>query len=104
MYAEFSYDLVPGDIPNDRVLLRILACFAEKPNGERRRRCDLLSDTFICEIENTKDYEATNTQLHRLRNETKEQFNYTFSLRSKGDPIRIRSAYDAALARQIVNG
>ena len=104
MYGEFSYDLVPGEIPNDEVLLRILDCFATKPNGEPRKRCDLLSDTFICEIDNARDYDATNTRLNGVRNQTNAQFNYTFSLRSKGDPIRIRSTHDATLARQIVNG
>ena len=33
-----------------------------------------------------------------------EQFNYTFSLRRKGDPIRIKGSHDAALAKKIVNG
>ena len=56
MYAEFSYDLVPGTLPNEQVLERILEKFDLKPNGEERRRCDLLSDTFICEIANLNDY------------------------------------------------
>jgi len=52
MYAEFSYDLAPGNHANEDVLTKILEKFDFKPNGEERRRCDVLSDTFICEVSN----------------------------------------------------
>ena len=102
MYAEFSYDLVPGSVPVDEVLTRILEKFDLKPNGEERRRCHLLSDTFICEVSNLNDFEATNTRLSRLRADLDDQFNYTFSLRSRNDPIKIRGTHNAALAKQII--
>jgi hypothetical protein len=102
MYAEFSYDLVPGTHPNDEVLDLILEKFDVKPNGEERRRCHLLSDSFICEIVNLNDFEATNTRLTRLRTELEEQFNYTFSLRPRNAPIKIRGSHNAALAKEII--
>ena len=104
MYGEFSYDIVPGTVPNDVVLIQMRQEFDLKPNGDARLRCDLLSDTFICEIANTKDYEDTNARLSALRAALGDQFSYTFSLRRKGDPLRIRGTHDAALASQIING
>src|SRR5262245_40435797 len=98
MYAAFSYDIVPGTHPNDSVLDQILAKFDVMPNGEERRRCDLLSDTFICEIANLNDFEATTTRLSRLRSDLEEQFNFTFTLHSRGAPIKIRGSHNSALA------
>ena len=102
MYAEFSYDLMPGTHPNDEVLQKILEKFDLKPNGEERRRCDLLSDTFICEVANLNDFEATNNRLRRLRSELNEQFSYTFSLRPRNAPIRVGGTHNTALAKQII--
>lgn len=102
MYAEFSYDLVPGAHPNDEVLTQILEKFDLKPNGEERRRCDLLSDTFICEISNVNDFEATDSRLRRLRSDLDEQFNYTFSLRARNAPLKVRGSHNAALAKEII--
>ena len=104
MYGEYSYDIVPGTIPNDVVMLQMLDEFRVKPNGEARKRCNLLSDSFICEIQHTNDYETVHSNLTALRTALGEQFNYTFSLRRKGDPIRIKGSHDAALAKKIVNG
>jgi hypothetical protein len=102
MYAEFSYDLMPGAHPNDEVLQKILEKFDLKPNGEERRRCDLLSDTFICEVANLNDFEATNNRLRRLRSDLNDQFSYTFSLRPRNAPIKIGGTHNAALAKQII--
>lgn len=102
MYAEFSYDLVPGTLPVEEVLRRILEKFDLKPTGEERRRCHLLSDTFICEIANLNDYEAIHNRLNRLRIEVEDQFSYTFSLRSRNAPIKIRGEHNVGLARQII--
>jgi hypothetical protein len=102
MYAEFSYDLAPGTFPIEEVLRRILEKFDLKPSGEERRRCHLLSDTFICEIANLNDYEAIHNRLTKLRSETDEQFNYTFSLRPRNAPIKIRGDHNTSLAKQII--
>lgn len=102
MYAEFSYDLVPGSHPNEEVLEKILEKFDVMPSGDERRRCHLLSDTFICEVVNLNDFEATNNRLSRLRSDLDEQFNYTFSLRPRNAPLKIRGTHNAALAKEII--
>lgn len=102
MYAEFSYDLSPGSHPVDEVLAKILQKFDVMPNGDERRRCHLLSDTFICEVANLNDFEATNNRLTRLRSELDDQFNYTFSLRPRNALIKIRGTHNAPLAKQII--
>jgi hypothetical protein len=102
MYATFSYDLVAGTVGNEDVLAKILEKFDLKPSGDERPRCHLLSDTFICEIVNLNDFEATNTRLSRLRSDLDEQFNFTFTLHTRSAPIRIRGTHNAALARQII--
>lgn len=103
MYAEFSYDLVPGQHANDDVLVQILEKFAKKPNGDDRRRCDVLSDTFICEIANSLDFESIHQRVATLRLALNEQFNYAFSLRSRGDVMRIRGSHNETLAKQIID-
>jgi hypothetical protein len=102
MFAEFSYDLVPGNLPIEEVLDRILEKFDVKPNGDERLRCHLLSDSFICEVANLNDFEATHTRLSRLRTDLNDQFNYTFSLRPRNAPIKIRGSHNAALAKHII--
>jgi hypothetical protein len=102
VYAEFSYDLVPGTHPNEEVLEKILEKFDVMPNGDERRRCHLLSDTFICEVANLNDFENTNTRLSRLRSDLGEQFNYTFSLRPRNAPIKIRGSHNTGLAKEII--
>lgn len=102
MYAEFSYDLVPGTTPVEEVLQRILERFDLKPNGAERRRCHLLSDSFICEIANANDFESTNSRLNRLRNDLDQQFNYTFSLHPRNAPIRVKGQFNNELAREII--
>jgi hypothetical protein len=103
MYAAFSYDIVPGIHPNDLVLDQILQKFDLKPNGDERRRCHLLSDTFICEVTNRNDFEATTTRLSRLRSDLNEQFNFTFTLHPSGAPIKIRGSHNSSLAKQIID-
>jgi hypothetical protein len=102
MYGSFSYDIVPGTVPNDSVMEQILDKFVLKPNGDERLRCDLLSDTFICEITNLNDFESVTLRLSRLRSDLDEQFNFTFTLHSRGAPIKIRGTHNASLANQII--
>ncbi|HEX8028247.1 MAG TPA: hypothetical protein VF491_07300 [Vicinamibacterales bacterium] len=104
MYAEFSYDVAPGGLPIADVLNRILEEFDLKPNGQERRRCDLLSDTFICEISSLNDFLAIDTALDTLRNDLQQQFHYTFSLRRQGTTTRIRSTHNEELADEIIDG
>jgi hypothetical protein len=104
MYAEFCYDFIPGPLDEGAVLLRVMLEFDFKPNGQERKRCVLLTDGFICEIQNANDYEDIHTRLAALRTTLGDQFNYTLSLRRKGDPIRVRATHNEALKDQIVNG
>jgi len=103
MYAAFSYDIAPGTHPNEEVLEKILEKFDLKPNGDERPRCHLLSDTFICEMVNLNDFEATTTRLSRLRLDLDEQFNFTFTLHPRDAPIKIRGTHNTALANQIIS-
>jgi hypothetical protein len=102
MYAEFTYDLMPGTHPVEEVLQRVMEKFDLKPNGDERKRCHLLSDSFICEVANANDFESTNNRLTRLRSDLDGQFNYTFSLRPRNAPIRIRGQFNNELAREII--
>ena len=102
MYGAFSYDIVPGTVPNDSVLEQILQKFDLMPNGDERHRCDLLSDTFICEVANLNDFEATTVRLSRLRSELDDQFSFTFTLHPRGAPIKIRGTHNTSLAKQII--
>jgi hypothetical protein len=102
MYATFSYDIGSGSHPNEEVLQKILEKFDIMPNGDERRRCHLLGDTFICEVANLNDFEATNTRLARLRTDLDEQFNYTFSLHTRNAPLKIRGPHNSSLAKQII--
>jgi hypothetical protein len=102
MFAEFSYDILSGATPNDEVLDRILEKFDVKPDGDVRRRCHLLSGTFICEISSLDDFESVERRVRRLRSDLAGQFHYAFSLRPRNAPIHVLSDHNAALARQIV--
>ena len=104
MYADFSYDYVPGPLDEGAVLLQVMLQFDFKPNGQERKRSVLLTDAFICEIQNALDYEDIHARLLALRTTLGNQFNYTLSLRRKGDPIRISGTHNSALTSEIVNG
>ena len=56
MYATLSYDVTAGLTSVDDVRQKILDVFKD------REICDLLSDTLICEIENTADYLAARAE------------------------------------------
>ncbi len=102
MYAEFSYDIAAGEHSNDTVRDRLLDKFELLPDGSPRRRCDLLSDTFICEITNLNDFDTLDRKLLRLRASLGHQFSYSFSLRRPSTPFRIRSNHDVHKAQQII--
>lgn len=104
MYAEFTYDYVPGPLDEGAVLLQVMLEFDFKPNRQERKRSILLTDAFICEIQNSLDFENVRTRLAALRTTLGNQFNYTLSLRRKGDPIHIGGSHNAALTDEIVNG
>ena len=62
MYAEFTYDYVPGPLDEGAVLLQVMLEFDFKPNRQERKRSILLTDAFICEIQNSLDFENVRTR------------------------------------------
>lgn len=104
MYAEFSYDIVAGLEQNVSVLSEILKKFELTPNGDARLRCDVLSDTFICEIVSIADFNSLHQKLAMLRTSLGDQFNYAFSVHAPGEAMRIRGPHDEKLAKKIVVG
>lgn len=104
MYAEFCYDYVPGPLDEGAVLLQVMLEFDFKPNGQERKRSILLTDAFICQIQNAADFVALNARLMARRKALGDQFNYTLSLRGKGDPIRVGGNHNETLTSEIVNG
>ena len=104
MYAEFAYDYVPGPLDEGAVLLQVMLEFDFKPNGQERKRSILLTDAFICEIQNAFDFDDMRARLEARRTALGLQFNYTLSLRRRGDPIHIGGSHNTALTKEIVNG
>jgi hypothetical protein len=104
MYAEFTYDYVPGPLDEGAVLLQVMLEFDLKPNGQERKRSVLLTDAFICEIQHARDFGDIQSRLAALRTTLGNQFNYTLSLRRKSDPIHIGGSHNSALTDEIVNG
>lgn len=97
MYATLSYDVSAGQTPLEEVRKLILGVF------EDRETCDLLSDTFICEIENTEDYLAVARKLRRVGNDVDGQFQFVFTLHSAGSPLRSNASYSKAKANDIID-
>lgn len=97
MYATLSYDVSAGPVPIDEVRLSIIGLFQD------RETCDLLADTFICEIENTADYLAVARDLRRLGTELSGQFHYVFTLHRAGSPLRSNAPFPKAKAEDIID-
>ena len=104
MYAEFTYDYVSGPLDEGDVLLQVMLEFDFKPNGQERKRSILLTDAFICEIQNALDFENMRVRVAARRTTLGNQFNYTLSLRKKGDQIHVGGSHNSALTNEIVNG
>lgn len=97
MYATLSYDVSAGHTPIEDVRKLILDVFKD------RATCDLLSDTFICEIKNTEDYLAVHRKLRRVGNEVDGQFQFVFTLHTTGSPLRSNAPFSKAKANDIID-
>lgn len=97
MYATLSYDVSAGPSPIEDVRQAILEVFKE------RETCDLLSDTFICEIENTADYLAVVRKLRRIGNDVDGQFQFVFTLHSAGAALRSNASFPKSKANDIID-
>jgi hypothetical protein len=97
MYATLSYDVNAGPEPTEYVRRAIVDLFKD------RLTCDLLADTFICNIVNTADYLALVKKLRKIGTDFADQFEFVFTLHRTGDPLRSNAAYPKARARKIID-
>jgi hypothetical protein len=87
MYATLSYDVSAGPTPVEDVRRLILELFDD------RASCDLLSDTFICEIKSTEDYLELADQLHAVGSDVDGQFQFVFTLHEARALLRTNTAF-----------
>jgi hypothetical protein len=97
MYATLSYDVNAGTQSVDTVRQAILAAFSD------RTTCDLLSDTFICEIETTSDYLAMVRKLRKIGNDFPGQFLYVFTLHKSRSPLQSNASFSKSVADGIID-
>jgi hypothetical protein len=98
MYATLSYEVNAGPSPVEEVRAALAGVFAD------RTTCDLLSDTFISEVEDTSDYLALVKVLRRVDKDFPGQFQFVITLHRSGDPLRSNGAFSRARAKAIVSG
>ena len=96
MYATLSYDVNAGATPIDTIRQRVVGLFLD------RRTCDLLSDTFICEVESAADFADINDDLRQLGDEVDGQFIYVFTLHRTGSPLRSNGDFSKSKASKII--
>jgi hypothetical protein len=97
MYATLSYDVSAGPTPIDELRRMILEVFADHDT------CDLLSDTFICKVDNTADYLALARKLRKVGTDVDGQFQFVFTLHSAGAPLRTNATIPKAKANDILD-
>jgi hypothetical protein len=97
MYATLSYDVNAGLRPIEDVRTALVRLF------EERTICDLLSDTFISEIDNTADYLSLVNDLRRIDKDFPGQFQFVFTLHRSGDPLRSNATFPKTKAKAILH-
>lgn len=96
MYAMFSYDVSTGRNSVDDVRTAILDVFGD------RRMCDLLADTFICEIADTSDFLALVRQLKRASKDLNDQFVFVMTIHDAGTRLTCNADFSRAKAKAII--
>lgn len=96
MYATFSYDVTTGRHPIEDVRTAMLEAFSD------RRTCDLLADTFICDVADGLDYLALVRKLRKAAKDLDDQFVFVITLHSTGGKLRSNAPFSAAKARAII--
>lgn len=96
MYGTLSYDVNAGQQPIEDVRQAIVELFDD------RNTCDLLSDTFICDIVNTEDYLDLAKDLRQIGKDFPGQFQFVFTLHRSGDPLRSNGKFSKAKAKEIL--
>jgi hypothetical protein len=97
MYATLSYDVTAGLTSVEEVRQMILDVLRD------RETCDLLSDTLICEIENTADYLALVRKLRKVGNDVDPQFQFVITLHPAGAALRSNATFPKAQANEIID-
>jgi hypothetical protein len=97
MYATLSYDVTAGETPIEEVRKLIIDMFKD------RATCDLLSDTFICEVENTADYLALVRKLRKVGNDVDGQFQFVITLHAAGAALRSNASFPKSKANDIID-
>jgi hypothetical protein len=97
MYATLSYDLNAGPEPIDDLRRSLIALFAD------RDTCDLLADTFICDVESGTDFLTVDKKLRKLASDFDGQFIYVFTLHRTGSPLKSNATYPKAKAKAIID-
>jgi len=97
MYATLSYDVNAGEQPIEDVRHALLELFQD------RETCDLLSDTFICDVATTADYLAVAKQLGKIGKDFPDQFQFVFTLHRTGDALRSNGAFSKTKANAIID-
>ena len=97
MYATLSYDVNAGAESIETVRRAILDAF------DGRKTCDLLSDTFVCEIEKTSEYLAIVRKLSKIGKDFPDQFLYVFTLHNSGAPLRSNATVSKSAIDDIVD-
>ena len=97
MYATFSYDLTTGPAPIEDVRRAIQDVFTG------RATCDLLADTFICEVESTSDYLGLVRKLRKAANDVNGQFLFVLTLHNTGAPLRSNASFSSSKANDIID-
>src|SRR5262245_19100083 len=97
MYARLSYDVSAGATPIDDVRRAVFDVF------QGRETCDLLSDTFICEIENTEDYLEVVRKLKKVGRDFEDQFRFVLTLHNTGAQLRSNASFSKSKANEIID-
>lgn len=96
MYATFSYDVSTGANSVDDVRTAILDVFGD------RKMCDLLADTFICEIVDTSDFLALVRRLKKASKDLDGQFVFVMTIHDGGTRLNCNADFSKAKAKAIV--
>ena len=96
MYATLSYDVTAGPEPIEDVRAAMVELFAE------RDTCDMLSDTFICAVDDTADYLSLAKKLKQIGTDFPAQFLFVFTLHRAGDPLRSNGNFPKPQAKEIL--
>ena len=96
MYATLSYDITTGAHPVDDVRKAIVRAFTGCDT------CDLLADTFIVRVANTKDFLDRTQALKQVAGDFTGQFVFVFTLHDTRAPLRSNAPVAAKKINDII--